>query len=65
MKTTTRFGDTVAESIQPTADGKDDSKYRPGKIWEESTSLGDYLVRMAEAETGISTKEQHDEKSVR
>ena len=56
------------QSVEKPADRKDKSQSRPigqGKIWAEASNLGDYLRRVGEAETGISTKEQHHEKSAR
>lgn len=68
-KVLVRFGDDAIPralpivSLERPAD-RPKSELRPigrGKIWEESANLGDYLRRMGEAETGISTKEKHHE----
>ncbi len=47
--------ETTAPAAPPT-------RYRPGKIWEESSNFGDYLRRMALAETEIPNRSTDDEK---
>jgi hypothetical protein len=68
-----RFADGMSralpvQSIERVSDRKDESRSRPigqGKDWAESKNLGDYLVRLGEAESGLFTKEQQNEKSTR
>jgi hypothetical protein len=60
-----RFDDGIPRalpvaSVERAADRKDEPRFRPqSKDLAEAKNLGDYLIRMGEAESGISQKEQH------
>ena len=52
-----------AQSVERVSDRKDDSRTRPighGKIWEESENLGDYLTKMATADSGLPKEKKHE-----